>query len=76
VSFVIKAESTRDRRRYNLPIASEIEAIIPDGEVESTRDVVLRGRDERPSRISQLNGKYDPLHYVLLFLKGDLGFGS
>ncbi|KAF8334786.1 hypothetical protein F5887DRAFT_892448 [Amanita rubescens] len=45
VRMILRADRTQDRRRYNLPTASEIAAVIPgDGseEVSDHRDVVVR----------------------------------
>ncbi|XP_057482346.1 uncharacterized protein LOC130769157 isoform X2 [Actinidia eriantha] len=66
-----------DRRRYNLPTSDEIAVILPgDGtEVNGMRDIVLhlRGNNEL-MRISECHPAYLPLHYVLLFPRGELGW--
>ncbi len=66
-----------DGRRYNLPTVDELAAIIPgDGSepVKNDRDIVLRMHDDSLKRISQLHPSYQPLHYVLLFPHGELGW--
>ena len=40
----------------------------------SNRDILLRLRDGGLQKITELHPSYDPLHYVLLFLKGDDGW--
>ena len=66
-----------DGRRYNLPTVNELAAIIPgDGSepVQNDRDIVLCMHDHSLKCISQLHPSYQPLHYVLLFLYGELGW--
>ncbi|KAF6135053.1 hypothetical protein GIB67_014102 [Kingdonia uniflora] len=69
--------SRTDRRRYNLPSTDEIVVILPgDGqETPSTRDIVvyLRGGHEL-MRISECHPAYLPMHYVLLFPYGEMGW--
>ncbi len=43
--------------------------------IKTDRDIVLRMQGGGLCRISQLNPMYSPLHYVLLFPKGDLDWG-
>ncbi|KAK0434407.1 uncharacterized protein EV420DRAFT_1244047, partial [Desarmillaria tabescens] len=66
-----------DGRRYNLPTADELAAVIPgDGSepVKNERDIILRMHNQSLKRISQLHPSYQPLHYVLLFPYGELGW--
>ncbi|KAH7903120.1 hypothetical protein BJ138DRAFT_1021123, partial [Hygrophoropsis aurantiaca] len=66
-----------DGRTYNLPTADEIAVVIPgDGseEVSDKRDIVLRLQGGGLRRISQLSHAYSPLHYVLLFPRGEDGW--
>ncbi|KIJ06154.1 hypothetical protein PAXINDRAFT_39194, partial [Paxillus involutus ATCC 200175] len=66
-----------DIRRYNLPTANEIAAVIPgDGTelVNENRDIVLRLQGGGLRRISHLHQAYSALHYVLLFPKGEEGW--
>ncbi|KAJ8581283.1 hypothetical protein M405DRAFT_938355 [Rhizopogon salebrosus TDB-379] len=66
-----------DGRRYNLPTADEIAAIIPgDGseEVDDKRDIILRLQDGQLRRISHLSPLYATLHYVLLYPRGEEGW--
>lgn len=74
---VLRLKEGTDQRRYNLPTINELAAVIPgDGtEVRSDhRDIILRLRGGGLKRISQLNASYAPLHYVLLFPRGELGW--
>ncbi|KAF6170123.1 hypothetical protein GIB67_025812 [Kingdonia uniflora] len=69
--------SRTDRRRYNLLSIDEIAVILPrDGhEPCSMRDIIayLKG-DRELMRINKCHPAYLPLHYVLLFPRGQLGW--
>ena len=67
----------KDQRRYNAPTVDEIAVILPgDGtQKRVSRDIVVHGRgDQRLMRISECHPAYLPLHYVLLFPFGELGW--
>ena len=67
----------QDRRRYNLPSTDEVAVILPgDGTAPQRRDIILRSRTDNGSltRIDDGHPAYCPLHYVLLFPNGDLGW--
>ncbi|KAI8531246.1 hypothetical protein RHMOL_Rhmol11G0122200 [Rhododendron molle] len=69
--------SSKDRRRYNLPTSDEIAVVIPgDGSKASgMRDIVLHLRgDNQLMQINECHPAYLPLHYVLLFPYGELGW--
>ena len=72
-------ESGADKRRCNLPTSNEVAMIIGNEYAESGfRDIILasRNNDNRP-HFSTINGNhasYMPLHYVLLFPRGELGY--
>ncbi|TFK83719.1 hypothetical protein K466DRAFT_455289, partial [Polyporus arcularius HHB13444] len=74
----IVLQPTEDPRRYNLPTAQEIAAIIPgSGEnenVDKHRQIILRLKGGPLQEISHLNPLYAPLHYVLLFPRGEQGW--
>lgn len=63
-------------RRYSRPTASEVAAILPgEGDSSKTeRHITLKKREGGLQRVSQLDGNYDPLHYVLLFPRGEKGW--
>ncbi|KAI0311386.1 hypothetical protein OF83DRAFT_1068932, partial [Amylostereum chailletii] len=65
----LESDPAQDQRRYNLPTADEIAAIIPgDGtEIRGQRDILLRKRTGGFRRIDSSNPAYAPLQYVLLF---------
>src|ERR1700723_1635085 len=66
-----------DHRRYNLPTVQEVAAIIPgsgEEDVQKHREIILRLQGGALHRISHLNPLYSPLHYALLFPKGDQGW--
>ena len=72
-----------DRRRENLPTATELAGILPDEFTEdSRRDIILAVRETHRRganytqlhRISVTHAAYMPLHYVPLFPHGELGW--
>lgn len=73
-------EEGADRRRNNLPTADEVAIIISDEyDRASFRDIVLACRQSENDapifqNISSTTAAYMPLHYVLLFPCGDLGW--
>ena len=68
-----------DRRRYNHPIADEI-AVILSGEItksDAMRDIILHLKGSNGlMQIHECHPAYLPLHYVLLFPHGELGWES
>ncbi|GAN10664.1 hypothetical protein MAM1_0384c10209 [Mucor ambiguus] len=84
IQLIFRAESDTDIRRYNAPNADEIDVLIVDGEDESSiyscnRDAVLclRGDEAEGTGlhcINKLHQHYGPLHYVLMFPTGELGW--
>ncbi|CEP07408.1 hypothetical protein, partial, partial [Parasitella parasitica] len=81
IRMIFKSQGTPDPRRYNDPTAFEIGVLIvggadgPDTE-PSNRDIVLRlkGPENSLTRINEIHQHYDPLHYVLMFPRGDSGW--
>ena len=72
-------ETGANRRRENLPTSDELAVIIPDAAADvKVREIVLAARGgqdgSRYQRISSAHAAYMPLHYVLLFPKGDPGW--
>ena len=65
-----------DPCHYNLPTTDEIAVILPgDGALEGKcRDIILHQKDGGLKRISDYHPTYAPLHYVLLFPRGELGW--
>jgi len=72
-----------DSRTQNLPTANEIAAIIPNEYSErSVRDIIITYRHNTNAesneysyhRIHETHAAYMPLHYVMLFPKGDYGW--
>jgi len=82
LKIVLQANPQTDLRRYNIPTASEIAAIIPNGSENqpANRDVVLYRRTENsPSghnlqHINETHPQYDPLQYVLILPHGRYGW--
>jgi len=82
IRLIINEHGVPDSRRYNAPTVSEIAGFVPGGEdaaeVERPnqgRDILIRYRDGGVLNISDLNRAYDPLHFVLIFPRGELGWG-
>jgi hypothetical protein len=78
-NMTIVMEPGADRRRENLPTASEVAAIVPDvgPGTRSTEDLHLSRRATPGApmeRISVCNKAYLPLHYVLLYPYGEPGW--
>ena len=78
IKMIPSAGSTEDARRYNLPTASEVAAILPDDPQNSQpRDIMIYWKlDDHPlqqsiMRITETHPHTDILHYVLLFPKGE-----
>ncbi|KAF8577733.1 hypothetical protein K439DRAFT_1301036, partial [Ramaria rubella] len=64
-----------DPRRYNIPTADEIAVILPgDGTSHDHRDIILQLKGGGFKRIHEGSPAYAPLHYVLLFPRGELGW--
>ena len=68
-----------DKRVYNAPSVDEIAVFVPDGFENNPdrRAIVLKKSktaDTRFHTISPLQSCYDPLHYVLLFFRGEQGW--
>jgi hypothetical protein len=64
-----------DPRRYNLPTAEEVAVILPGpGQAADYQDIILQTRAGTLQRIYETNPAYQPLHYVLLFPRGELGW--
>ena len=64
VSMIFRSEGTPDPRRYNSP---------------THRDVVIRLKNSNSAEnglqsINEINQHYDPMHYVLMFPKGQPGW--
>src|SRR5450759_2038316 len=76
-NILLKASNKgQDARRYNLPTASEVAAIIPRDETKQVdkRDIVVYVNRGGVRHISDANEAYIPLHFVLLFPSGEAGW--
>jgi hypothetical protein len=76
VRLRILGKRGRDGRRYNLPAASEVAALIV-GDFDAAdfdRDVIVETRSGLLKRISTFEPAYWPLQYPLLFPRGEDGF--
>ena len=69
IQMTISDMQNKDIRRYNKPTSSDVAVVIPGDASEecSSRDIIITKQDGNIQRISELNGPYDPLMYVLSF---------
>ena len=62
----------------NKPVANEIAGLLPiDGDTAergATRDVIVFPRGRACERINELDPSYEPMHYVLPFPYGNVGY--
>ena len=64
-----------DPRRYNVPTGNEIMVILPGENItEDDWDIVVQLRGGSFQRVYDTNPAYVPLHYVLLFPRGEFGW--
>ncbi|KAF6148574.1 hypothetical protein GIB67_042533 [Kingdonia uniflora] len=66
-----------DHRRYNLPSTYGILVILPEdgSEINSVRDIIVyRKANQGLMQIGECHPAYLPMHYVLLFPTGQLGW--
>ncbi|XP_068338961.1 uncharacterized protein [Pyrus communis] len=74
---LILKEQPIDRRQYSLPSASQVAAIIIDGDnatIANGRDIVVETISGRLSHVRDYVGFYDPLQYPLLLPYGTYGW--
>ena len=75
VTIMLHCESNVDPRTYNVPRVSEVAAFIPGGtNVNAPRQILVHLRTGGVKRITDRPSAYDPLHYVLLFPRGEKGW--
>ena len=75
VTILLRCNANVDARTYNVPRVTDIAALIPDGShVAAPRSIAVRMHVGGVKRITDLNSAYDPLHFVLLFPRGEQGW--
>ena len=75
VTILLRCNANVDPRTYNVPRVSDIAAFIPDGShVAAPRSIAVRMHGGGVKRITDLNSAYDPIHFVLLFPRGEQGW--
>ena len=75
VTILLRCNANVDPRTYNVPRVSDIAAFIPDGtHVAAPHSIAVRMHGGGVKRITDLNSAYDPLHFVLLFPRGEQGW--
>ncbi|KIJ35047.1 hypothetical protein M422DRAFT_262790 [Sphaerobolus stellatus SS14] len=69
-------DATKDQRRYNAPTSTEVAALLlgPADQPYDKRDIILYLWGGGVCRIDEGSPYYTPLHYVLLFPKGEFGW--
>ena len=75
--MAIVLEQDADCCHYNLPTIDEVAAIIlgtREEDVDYNRHIVLHYKHGGLRHLSHIHPLYHPLHYVLLFSKGDQGW--
>ena len=74
----LSAELHDPHRRYNAPLVPEFGVFVPDnGDPDAPhapRQIRLQSHTGRLITVSELHPAYDPLHYVLLFPRGESGW--
>ena len=76
IKLRILGKRNSDGRRYNLPTASEVTALIV-GDFDAAdceRDVIVEERSGLLKRISTIELSYFPFQYPLLFPRGEDGY--
>ena len=83
IEMVLRADASKDSRRYDLPIASEVALFLPDAlQNFLARDFILyRKTEDHPQqktseKISETHTHFDPLHDVLFFSLGRRRVGN
>jgi hypothetical protein len=77
LNLVMKATKEHDKRRYNMPTAPELAVILPgegDAHDPASRDIIIENSNGSLINIKESCSVYDPLHYVLMFPYGQLGW--
>ncbi|GJT54627.1 putative helitron helicase-like domain-containing protein [Tanacetum coccineum] len=76
VKLKLVEKREKDGRKYNLPTASEVAAIVIGDLDDSgrTRDIILQTKEGKWNRINELHPLYLPLQYPLLFPYADDGY--
>ena len=76
--IILRAEvGTRRRRQYDLPTSAEIAVLMPgaaDAADRNPRHILVQGRNDQLSTVSEIHWSYDPLQYVLMFPRGEKGW--
>lgn len=74
----ISGNASREGRQYAAPACAEVAVIIPGDQnseqAAAHRDVMYITKQGDIRHINETHSFYDPLHYVLLFPRGDLGW--
>ncbi|CAF0714504.1 unnamed protein product [Brachionus calyciflorus] len=74
LNIVLKKNSSKDKR-YNLPTTDEVAVLISNNEGETIKnDLVIKSNDGLVKRVNEKHSYADPLHYVLMFPRGEQGW--
>ena len=64
-----------DLRRYNKPTCDDVAAIIPLQANDAGMDIIVSKKGGHLRRIKDFEPVYEPLHFVLMFPRGETGWG-
>jgi hypothetical protein len=73
-AVALRLLQNRDHRTYNTPTTGEVAVVVPDGNYQRGRDVIVHSRGHGLQRIPVTSPYYDPLRYPLLFPRGEFGW--
>ena len=77
LKLIITNNRTKDSRLYNTPSVSEVAAIMIGNGQETenqNHNIILQPHKGGIQRISEIHRAYTPLHYVLMFPRGEDGW--
>lgn len=76
ISVFLHFDSEADQRQHNIPLGNKVCVILLGNgdQVEGMRDILLRYRGRGLRQINECHPTYLPLHYVILFPYGKLGW--
>ncbi|RNA18930.1 hypothetical protein BpHYR1_000594 [Brachionus plicatilis] len=76
INIILKNNYTKDKR-YNTPTTDEIAVLMINNNQDqqnAKRDITIFPKSGGLKYINEIHSSYDPLHYVLMFMKGEQGW--
>lgn len=76
VGLSVHGNTNPSQRQYSSPTISEVAVLMVDEDETATanRDIVVFRKSGQMERINEIHAAYDPLHYVLMFPRGEQGW--